>query len=163
PERPDYLDHELATGTLVVATSRGDVVGFAGVLERGEVAYLADLFVRRDLVGKGVGRALLDAAFGAGNAPVRAVCAAGDPRAAGAAVVRVTPVTGSTHAREAFVAPSFAASEGAARGVLVGAVWEGATRADAVHAAVPGPHPALAPLLASGFRIVDRDTVMASR
>src|SRR5437764_5085745 len=26
PERPDYLDHELATGTLVVATSRGDVV-----------------------------------------------------------------------------------------------------------------------------------------
>ena len=242
PQRPDYLDHELATGILMVATRDGAVAGFAGLLERGEVAYLADLFVRQHLVGKGIGRALLEAAFGAGRAPVRATCASGDPRAVplyvsfgmrpvapllylsgdraaglrlpveatleeakpddpevidldarvgprrrapdlafladagalamvtregsdavGAAVVRISPVTGSAHAREAFVAPSFAVSEEAARRVVLAAAWEGVTRADAVHAAVPGPHPALGPMLAAGFRIADRDTVMASR
>ena len=54
-------------------------------------------------------------------------------------------------------------SEEAARRVVLAAAWEGATRADVVHAAVPGPHPALGPMLAVGFRIADRDTVMASR
>src|SRR5437764_308812 len=33
PQRPDYLDHELATGILMVATRDGAVAGFAGLLE----------------------------------------------------------------------------------------------------------------------------------
>jgi GNAT superfamily N-acetyltransferase len=244
PMRPDYLDHELAADGLWVADDGDEVVGFAGVLERGEVAYLADLFVRQDLLGKGIGRALLEAAFGGADAPVRATCASGDPRAlplyvsfgmrpiapllylsgdrasglrvpmgdgeglreaapddpqvvdldaavggrrrdadlaflgdagalafvlrdgreaVAAAIVRISAVTGSMHAREAFVAPSFARSEEAAARVTLSTVVEGAGRADAVHVVVPGPHPALGPLLAGGFRIVDRDTVMASR
>jgi hypothetical protein len=81
----------------------------------------------------------------------------------GAATLRMTPVTGSVHAREAFVAPSAAVSEDAARRTTLAVVRDGATRADAVHAVVPGPHPALGPLLEAGFRVVDRDTVMATR
>ncbi len=246
PERPDYLDHELAAGILMVAVEEGEVLGFAGVLERGDLAFLADLFVRRDLVGKGIGRSLLDAAFQAGSASARATCASADPRAVplyesfgmrpiaplhylsggrapalgvlagersgdalqamapddpvvvdldartgprrravdlsfiagagavamvaredgspvGAAIVRISPVTGSALAREAFVSPSFAISDGGARRVMSEAVREAATRADAVHATVPGPHPALGPLLEAGLRIVDQDTVMATR
>jgi GNAT superfamily N-acetyltransferase len=242
PERPDYLDHELASGILVVAEAEGAVVGFAGVLERGDVAFLADLFVRQDLVGRGIGRALLDVAFEHGPAPVRATCASGDPRAlplyesfgmrpiapllylsgdraaglrlepdgssescapddpevvdldartgprrraedlaflvkagasavvvrtaeetAGAAMVRVSHVTGSAHAREAFVSPSFALTEEAAGRVVLSAASDGASRSEAVHAAIPAPHPALGPMLEAGFRIVDRDTLMASR
>jgi hypothetical protein len=33
----------------------------------------------------------------------------------------------------------------------------------AVHLALPGPHPALRPLLAAGLRVSDVDTYMASR
>jgi GNAT superfamily N-acetyltransferase len=242
PERPDYLDHELATGILVVAVSEDTVVGFAGVLERGEVAFLADLFVHVDLLGRGIGRAILDVAFDHAPAPLRATCASGDPRAvplyesfgmrpiapllylsgdraaglrlevdemvepstvddpevieldartgprrraqefaflskagafamvaraggeaAGAAVVRVSRVAGSGHPREAFVSPSFARTEEAAGRAVLGAARVGATRAEAVHAAIAEPHPALGPMLDAGFRIVDRDTIMASR
>src|SRR3954452_22848059 len=63
PRRPDYLDHELERDALWVALDAGEVAGFAGVLVDGEVAHLADLFVRPDRLGSGVGSALLAAAL----------------------------------------------------------------------------------------------------
>jgi hypothetical protein len=47
PRRPDYLDHELERGALWVALEGAEVVGFAGVLVDGDVAHLADAFIRR--------------------------------------------------------------------------------------------------------------------
>jgi GNAT superfamily N-acetyltransferase len=79
PRRPDYIDHELATGTLTVCELDGEVVGFGGVLERGEVAHLADLFVRRDQLGKGIGKAILERTLPAGSR--RVTFASKDPRA----------------------------------------------------------------------------------
>jgi len=64
PQRPDYLDHELTSGRLLVATdetSGEGVVAFAGAYERGGVTHLGDLFVRPGLTGKGLGRGLLEA------------------------------------------------------------------------------------------------------
>jgi GNAT superfamily N-acetyltransferase len=79
PERPDYLDFELEESALSVAVEGEEVVGFAGVLEHGGVAHLADLFVRNDRRGQGVGRVLLEAALPADG--VRTVFASSDRRA----------------------------------------------------------------------------------
>jgi ribosomal protein S18 acetylase RimI-like enzyme len=51
--------HELATGRLLVAEADDRVVGFGATLTRSGVAYLADLFVRPESQGRGIGRALL--------------------------------------------------------------------------------------------------------
>ena len=59
PGRPDYLDHELTSGALAVCEDGGEVAGFGGVVPRGPVVHLADLFVRPDRLGKGIGKALL--------------------------------------------------------------------------------------------------------
>jgi GNAT superfamily N-acetyltransferase len=74
-------DHELRTGTLLVAERDGGIAGFGAVLERDGVTYLADLFVRRHHQSSGVGRALLDALFAVDASPVRATLASTDPRA----------------------------------------------------------------------------------
>jgi GNAT superfamily N-acetyltransferase len=79
PRRPDYIDHELATGTLTVCEGAGEVVGFGAVLERGGVAHLADLFVRRDQLGRGIGRAILERMLPMGSR--RVTFASKDPRA----------------------------------------------------------------------------------
>src|SRR5437660_2999232 len=79
PQRPDYIDHELATGRLAVCEAQGEVVGFGAVLPRGGVAYLADLFVRPDQLGRGIGRAILDQVFQ--HDAERATFASQDPRA----------------------------------------------------------------------------------
>ena len=79
PDRPDYLDHELATGQMVVAEDDGGLAGFASVLGRDGVTHIADLFVRSDRIGQGLGRALLAATL-----PARgelATFASADPRA----------------------------------------------------------------------------------
>jgi GNAT superfamily N-acetyltransferase len=73
--------HELRTGTLLVAESDGDIVGFGAVVERDGLTILADLFVRRRVQAQGIGRALLDALFTAHPGPVRATMASADPRA----------------------------------------------------------------------------------
>jgi GNAT superfamily N-acetyltransferase len=62
PHRPDYLDFELEQEALWVA-AEDEIAGFAAVVRDGELAHLADLFVRRDALGRGVGRALLGAAL----------------------------------------------------------------------------------------------------
>jgi GNAT superfamily N-acetyltransferase len=79
PERPDFLDHEFGEGRIVVAEWNGEVVAFGGTFDRGEVVYLADLFVRPDYVGHGAGSAVLEALFDRGE--VRLTAASGDPRA----------------------------------------------------------------------------------
>jgi GNAT superfamily N-acetyltransferase len=79
PQRPDYLDFELERGALWVALDAGGVAGFAGVLVDGAYAHLADAFVRRDALGQGAGRALLDAALP--QTGTRVTLASGDPRA----------------------------------------------------------------------------------
>ena len=63
PARPDYLDFELERSALWVACDADGVAGFAGVHVDGDYAHLADAFVRRDALGRGIGRALLDAAL----------------------------------------------------------------------------------------------------
>ena len=79
PERPDFLDHEFAGGRVAVAEWNGEVVAFGGTFDRGEVVYLADLFVRPDYVGHGAGSAILETLFDRGD--VRLTAASGDPRA----------------------------------------------------------------------------------
>ena len=77
--RPDYIDHELATATLTVCEAEGQVVGFGGVLERNGIAHLADLFISRDRLGQGIGRAILERSFSPGSR--RVTFASNDPRA----------------------------------------------------------------------------------
>ncbi len=79
PRRPDYLDHELATGTLAVSEEGGEVTGFGGALARGGIVHLADLFVHPQRLGRGIGRALLDEILP--PASERVTFASRDPRA----------------------------------------------------------------------------------
>jgi GNAT superfamily N-acetyltransferase len=79
PERPDFLDHELRAGRMIVAERGGEVVAFGGSFDRGEVVYLADLFVRPEFLGHGIGAAVLEAVFDRDG--VRLTSASGDPRA----------------------------------------------------------------------------------
>jgi GNAT superfamily N-acetyltransferase len=79
PRGPDYLDYELERRGLWVALDADRVVGFAAVLTDGGVAHLADAFVRPDRLGRGIGRALLDAALP--RSLTRTTVASSDPRA----------------------------------------------------------------------------------
>lgn len=79
PSRPDYIDHELSSGALMVCEEEGQIAGFGAVLERSGISHLADLFVQPDRVGTGIGRALLTALFPPAGA--RVTFASSDPRA----------------------------------------------------------------------------------
>lgn len=74
-----YVAHLLRTATALVTQRDGEVVAFGAVADAGIAAMLTDLFVRPDLLGRGLGRPLLAALFGA--APARATFASSDPRA----------------------------------------------------------------------------------
>jgi len=54
------LPQVLATGDLLVAEHDGRIVGFAGLITRGSVAFLTDLFVHPDTQSAGIGQALLE-------------------------------------------------------------------------------------------------------
>src|SRR5689334_17056342 len=56
-----WLNHVLRTGTLLVAERDGMIIGFAGIIARGDLVYLTDLFVAPETQSHGVGGALLDA------------------------------------------------------------------------------------------------------
>jgi GNAT superfamily N-acetyltransferase len=74
-----YLRHLMRHGRARVADEGGDVVGFGATVDAGASVHLADLFVRPDRLGQGIGRPLLDAAFG--DAERRTTFASDDPRA----------------------------------------------------------------------------------
>ena len=83
PERgglPPYLSHLLAHGTLLVAERDGHVVGYAGRVDRGGVAYLTDLFVDPAYQSGAVGSGLLQHVF-ADDPPLRCTMASSDFRA----------------------------------------------------------------------------------
>jgi GNAT superfamily N-acetyltransferase len=56
-----WLRHVLRTGTLLVAERDGVIIGFAGIIARGNLVFLTDLFVAPETQSHGVGAALLDA------------------------------------------------------------------------------------------------------
>jgi GNAT superfamily N-acetyltransferase len=74
-----YLRHLMAHGRARVADEDGSIVGFGATLDAGRSVHLADLFVRPDRLGQGIGRPLLDAVFG--DAEHRTTFASDDPRA----------------------------------------------------------------------------------
>jgi hypothetical protein len=65
--------------------------------------------------------------------------------------------------RHAFVGPLGGRTEDDMDRVTRALARRVATGATHVHLLLLGPHPSLAPLLAAGFRLVDRDTWMCSR
>jgi GNAT superfamily N-acetyltransferase len=76
---PDFLDAERSFGTLLFAPDDAGGAGFGGVLRRGPVTHLGDLFVLPEHQSSGVGRALLTELLrGAGP---KVTFASSDPRA----------------------------------------------------------------------------------
>jgi GNAT superfamily N-acetyltransferase len=55
----DFLDAERAFGSLVVGEVDGRIVGFGGVLRRGRVSHLGDLYVLPEHQSSGIGRTIL--------------------------------------------------------------------------------------------------------
>jgi GNAT superfamily N-acetyltransferase len=74
-----YVRHLIASGRALVSVEGDVVVGFGATVATRAGRHLADLFVRSDRLGQGIGRPLLDAAFG-GDWP-RTTFASDDPRA----------------------------------------------------------------------------------
>jgi hypothetical protein len=244
PERgspPPYLAHLLAHGTLLVATREGQVVGYAGRVDRDGIAFLTDLFVAPTQQSGAVGRTLLRRIF-ADDPPARCTLSSSDFRTlalytregmaprwpnvllrataasrlalleAGIAMAPadlddpelqfwdqacsgrlrpadlrffVTSEWGQVfwfrrgaetvgygivrlgagrlwHPEAASVGPLGVGSAADARACVIAAVaWARERRAD-VEVAVPGPHPALKPLLDAGFAIEYVETYCAS-
>jgi GNAT superfamily N-acetyltransferase len=79
PAVPDFLDCERAFGRLLLGEVGGRIAGFGGVLRRGGLTHLGDLFVTADRQSAGVGRALLDSLLD--GADRRVTYASADPRA----------------------------------------------------------------------------------
>jgi len=74
-----YLRHFIQHDIALVSVLGGEVVAYGAAIDTGLVRHLADLFVRSDLLGRGIGRALLAAVFG--DARRRTTFASDDPRA----------------------------------------------------------------------------------
>jgi len=74
-----YLGHLIDHGRAFVSVADDEVVGFAAADETGRGRHLADLFVRLDRLGQGIGRPLLEAVFD--GADDRTTFASDDPRA----------------------------------------------------------------------------------
>lgn len=74
-----YVRHLIATGRVLVADEGDRLAGFGATVATGRGRHLADLFVRSDRLGQGIGRPLLHAVF-ADDWP-RTTFASADPRA----------------------------------------------------------------------------------
>lgn len=74
-----YVRHLVARCLALVTERDGEVVAYGAAVDTGIVRQLAELFVRPDLLGRGIGRPLLDAVLG--DAPRRTTFASADPRA----------------------------------------------------------------------------------
>jgi GNAT superfamily N-acetyltransferase len=74
-----YLGHLIDRGRTLVTVSSDAVVAFAAAIDTGRGWHLADLFVRSDLLGRGLGRPLLETVLK--GATDRTTFASDDPRA----------------------------------------------------------------------------------
>ncbi len=74
-----YVAHLVRHHRTLVSALDGDLVAFGAVVDAGVSLHLADLFVRPDRLGHGIGRPLLAALFR--DAPRRTTFASSDPRA----------------------------------------------------------------------------------
>jgi GNAT superfamily N-acetyltransferase len=74
-----YVAHLVARHRARVSVAEGEVVAFGACVDAGVAVHLADLFVRPDLLGRGLGRPLLAEVLG--DATRRTTFASDDPRA----------------------------------------------------------------------------------
>jgi ribosomal-protein-alanine N-acetyltransferase len=74
-----YISHLIARGRARVAVIDGEIVGFGAAIDAGRAIHLADLFVHPEHLGRGIGKALLEAVFE--GAIQRTTFASDDPRA----------------------------------------------------------------------------------
>ena len=74
-----YLSHLIDHATALVSERAGEILAFGAGVNTGVSRHLADLFVRPEVVGQGIGRPLLAAVFG--DAWPRTTFASADPRA----------------------------------------------------------------------------------
>lgn len=74
-----YLRHCVQHARTRVAERAGEVVGYGSAVDTGVVRHLADLFVRPDVLGRGIGRHLLQEVMG--DSVRRTTFASSDPRA----------------------------------------------------------------------------------
>lgn len=74
-----YLRHLIEHATALVTERAGVVVAYGAAIDAGVALHLADLFVRPDMLGQGIGRPLLEAVLG--DARHRTTFASDDPRA----------------------------------------------------------------------------------
>ncbi len=76
-----WLTQTLVTGRMYVAETQDTIVGYSGCIVRGPVAFLTDLFVRRDWQSGAIGKVLLDAAMPPGDELIHCTMSSTDPRA----------------------------------------------------------------------------------
>ncbi len=74
-----YVRHVVQHGRAFVSELDGEVVAYGAAVDAGVAVHLADLFVRPDLLGRGIGRPLLAAVFEGSSR--RTTFASDDPRA----------------------------------------------------------------------------------
>src|SRR5579862_2852181 len=74
-----YLGHLIEHATALVSARAGEILGFGAAVDTGFSRHLADLFVRPEHLGEGIGRPLLAAVLG--EAFPRTTFASADPRA----------------------------------------------------------------------------------
>jgi len=74
-----YVRHLIRHAIALVTERDGELVAYGAAIDTGIARHLADLFVRPDLLGRGIGRPLLAAVMG--DAPQRTTFASADPRA----------------------------------------------------------------------------------
>src|SRR5260370_9935499 len=76
-----WLTQTLVTGRMYVAETQDTIVGYSGCIVRGPVAFLTDLFVRRDWQSGAIGKVLLDAAMPPGDELIHCTMSSTDPPA----------------------------------------------------------------------------------
>ena len=79
-DMPSYLRHVLETGKMYIAEQDGEVLGFAGAITRGNIAFLTDLFVRPAHQSGQLGKTLLHAVLPQDDR-IHCTMSSSDPRA----------------------------------------------------------------------------------
>ena len=74
------LHHIFETGTVYVAEQDGQIIGYAGAIKRGPIAFLTDLFVKPETQSAQIGKTLLQHALPQ-DGSIRCTVSSTDPRA----------------------------------------------------------------------------------